>query len=87
MTRSRVTLESREAQELINYQDRRIKVLLFIKKSDSEGSDFYYMGNVRPVLWEEVTIQNDKGQTLPIVNFQLELDRSIREDIYDYFIG
>nr|MCR5516329.1 DUF3427 domain-containing protein [Lachnospira sp.] len=58
-----------------------------IKKSDGEGSDFYYMGNVKPIEWQQKTIKNDKGQDLPIVNFLFSLDREVREDIYEYLIS
>jgi len=43
MTRSRVSLDSDETQKLIHYRENGLKILLFIKKSDGEGSDFYYM--------------------------------------------
>lgn len=82
-----VTLEKDEAQSIINYKDNNLKICLFIKKSDGEGSDFYYMGNVKPIDWQQKTIKNDKGQDLPIVNFLFSLDREVREDIYEYLIS
>ena len=85
MTRSKVSEKSTEAQELINSEQNGLKVYLFIKKSDGEGSDFYYMGKVRPIEWTETTIENDKGHTLPIMNFKMELEHEVRNDIYDYF--
>lgn len=85
MTRSRVSTNSAEAQALMNYRESGLKVYLFVKKSDGEGSDFYYMGQVIPVSWRETKIQDDAGKFLPIMNFQLELKHSVRDDIYDYF--
>lgn len=85
MTRSKVSLTSPEAQQLINYADTNLKIYLFIKKSDGEGSDFYYMGKVTPVEWRETTITNDKGEELPIMNFFLQMKNSVRNDIYEYF--
>lgn len=85
MTRSKVNLNSPEAKELINYEHNGLKIYLFIKKSDGEGSDFYYMGKVTPISWRETTILNDKGQQLPIMNFQMKLEHSVRNDIYEYF--
>lgn len=86
MTRSRVSMESTEAQEIIHYKERGLKILLFIKKSDGEGSDFYYMGQVTPVHWQQTVIKNDAGKELPIMNFQLKLEHSVRDDIYDYLV-
>jgi superfamily II DNA or RNA helicase len=85
MTRSKVSEKSTEAQELINAKQNGLKMYLFIKKSDGEGTDFYYMGKVKPVEWTETTIVNDKGNTLPIMNFKMELEHEVRNDIYDYF--
>ena len=84
MTRSKVNLHSAETKELINYAENGLKIYLFIKKSDGEGSDFYYMGKVTPFDWQETTILNDKGKQLPIMNFQMKLEHSVRSDIYEY---
>ena len=85
MTRSKVSVDSIEAQEIIHYKEKGLKIYLFIKKSDGEGTDFYYMGRVNPIEWMETTIRNNDGKELPIVNFQMELDHAVRTDIYDYF--
>lgn len=58
---------------------------MFVKKSDGEGTDFYYLGEAEPQEWQETAILNDKGQELPIMNFQLKLKHEVRADIYDYF--
>lgn len=67
MTRSRVKLESKEAQSIINDD---LKIHIFVKKSDDEGKDFYYVGDAVPLSWNETRINNDKGESLPIVNFK-----------------
>lgn len=85
MTRNGVALDSRESQEIIDFAKSGLKICLFIKKSDGEGTDFYYMGKVTPVSWRQTTIQNNKGKILPIVNFIFKLEHSVREDIYEYF--
>lgn len=84
MTRSKVTMNSRETQQLINYKENGLKIYLFIKKSDGEGAEFYYMGKVTPVAWIETVIENDKGVRLPIMNFQMKLEHNVRNDIYEY---
>ncbi len=85
MTRSRVSINSPEAQEIINSNNNGLKIFLFIKKSDGEGTDFYYMGKVKPIEWTETTIIDDNGKKLPIMNFQFEMEHDVRNDIYDYF--
>lgn len=41
MTRSRVSADSIESRKLIASSDSGLKILLFVKKSDGEGTDFY----------------------------------------------
>lgn len=84
-TRNRVTLESDEAVQIINYKENNLTIPLFLKKSDGEGSDFYYMGTVQPKSWEQSTIEDDKGRKLPIVYFYFDMDSSVRSDVYEYF--
>lgn len=81
MTRSNLTLESTEVRNILNAERSGMDVLLFVKKSDSEGSDFYYLGKVTPIASEarETTIE-DK----PIVGIPLRLDEPLSEEIYNY---
>lgn len=82
MTRARVKITSPQVVQIQNHQVRK---LLFIKKSDSEGRDFYYLGDVtvlgRPV---QTTIANDKGEEFPIVNFKFLLDKPVEDTLYTY---
>jgi hypothetical protein len=86
MTRSKVNIDSPETQNIIHFKENGLKIYLFIKKSDGEGTDFYYMGKVMPIDWRETLIENDKGQKLPIMNFKMKLEHSVRNDIYEYFV-
>lgn len=85
MTRSRLTLENEQVKKILNAKRSGLRLYLFIKKHDGEGADFYYMGQVEPKAWRQTTIEDDNGKELPIVNFQLELDHPVRDDIYEYF--
>ena len=85
MTRSRVSLESAESQSIIHHKESGLKIYLFVKKSDGEGTDFYYMGQVEPVSYRQTVIQNDAGVELPIMNFVMRLEHEVRSDIYEYF--
>lgn len=82
MTRARVRLTSSQIPAI---QDSRTRKLLFVKKSDAEGSNFYYIGDLR-VLGDplETTIANDAGVQLPIVNFRFVIDKPVEEKLYAY---
>ena len=85
MTRSKVKLESTEAQSIIHYNENNLKIHLFIKKSDDEGTDFYYIGQMEPFKWKQTKIKNDDGEYLDIVNFKYKLHNPVKEEIYKYF--
>ena len=86
MTRSRVKLESKEPQTIIGHEENGLEIHLFIKKSDDEGKDFYYVGRVTPFDWRETTIKDNKGNDLPIVNFKYKLQTEVKDDFYSYFV-
>lgn len=81
MTRSNRTTQSGELQPIIHNKKFENILHLFVKKADSEGSSYYYLGIVEPTKAIDV-IQEKTG--LPIVNMQLVLKDPVREDIYDY---
>ena len=63
-----------------------IRLPLFMKKHNGEGTDFYYMGDVKPIdnTFEETTIQNDKNKDVPVVKVVLELKTPVESSIYNY---
>lgn len=71
-----------ESEQLMNYKNNGIRIYLFVKKSDGEGSDFYYMGQCDPI--EATETINTNGA--PIMNIKLMLHESVQDDIYNYFI-
>jgi len=87
MTRSNLNLNSKEVKEVIDYKKNSIGIHLFIKKSDDEGKEFYYIGPIKPIDHNQTTITNDDGIELPVVNFKFKLDNPIEEELYDYFVN
>ena len=63
-----------------------LRIPLFIKKHNGEGTDFYYMGNVKPIdnTFEETTIKNDKNNNVSVVKVVLELQTPVESTIYNY---
>ena len=78
-SRSQRKIESTEIQDVIN-SDR---ILLFVKKQDGEGTDFYFIGDCSIVNGSIKQDTMDDGET-PVVHFSFELDQSVENDIYKY---
>jgi len=70
----------------IRNHNNKLRLPLFMKKHNGEGTDFYYMGDVKPIdnSFSETTIKNDKGQDVPVVKVILELKIPVEDSIYNY---
>ncbi|XMB86582.1 DEAD/DEAH box helicase [Mycoplasmatota bacterium WC44] len=85
MTRSRRKINSPEVTKIINHEKLGIELHMFIKKDNSEGKDFYYLGRVVYKSAKETTLWDDITQTYkPIVNIQFDFEHEVRKDIYKY---
>lgn len=72
--------ESKYMKEFTSGETKR----LFVKKSDGEGTDFYYMGTFEIDNIKGTTKKNNKGVLQPICDVTLKMNESIREGIFDY---
>jgi len=81
-SKSNRTLSSQELEPLMNQQKSKIKIPLFIKKSDEEGSDFYYMGKVKTLSYKNVEKEDEKHTK--VVEFHYEMENPVSFEIYSY---
>ncbi len=70
----------------IKNHNNKLRLPFFMKKHNGEGSDFYYMGDVKPVddSFVETTIKNDQDKNVPVVKVILELKNPVESTIYNY---
>ena len=70
----------------IKSHNNSLRLLLFIKKSDNEGNDFYYMGDVKPIdeSFEETTILDKNGKSVSVVKVIFKLNQPVEDSLYDY---
>lgn len=83
-TRSRRNLESKEVREIVSGS---VPLHLFVKKDDAEGSDFIYLGLVRPNDATQTTMPGKDGTPLSVVTMNLELGTALDGATFDYFVG
>lgn len=78
-SRSNRRIESSEIQNVINSD----LILLFVKKSDGEGTDFYCIGEVEIV---PGSIKQDKMSVSeePVVHFKYSLKHRVEDHLYEY---
>jgi hypothetical protein len=85
MTKSNRTKKSSDVQAIMNHR-AGLRMPLFIKKSNDEGIEFYYMGDVTPIdsTIKETKMKNDANKQIPVVKMRFLLDRPVETSIYDY---
>ncbi len=83
MTKSKRHLESSEVIKIREFENNGLKIPMFIKKSDLEGDEFYYMGEVSPIVEDIRQTVNSANDS--IVNIPLRFRYYVRDDIYEYF--
>jgi superfamily II DNA or RNA helicase/HKD family nuclease len=84
-SKPRRNIESKDVTAIKNHNNE-LRLSLFIKKSNGEGSDFYYMGDVKPVQesFEETTILDDHGKSVSVVKVIFKLNQPVEDSLYDY---
>lgn len=85
MSRTRRTMSSKEIKNILNSKEEATSIHLFIKKNDSEGKSFYYMGLVNPLVQaaKETQMQTQKAM-LPVVNIPFQLETQVERSLYNY---
>jgi len=86
MSKSKRKLSSPDVQSIRNHEALGLRMPLFIKKTDDEGKDFYYVGDVQPMddSFKQGTMKTDKGKTVSVVQLVFKLDNPVEDGIYEY---
>lgn len=85
MSKSNRKLSSKDVQSILGSQGN-IRLPLFIKKNNDEGSEFYFMGNMHPNKnnVEQTEMENDKGKKVSVVKIRFNLEHSVPDNLYNY---
>lgn len=84
MSRNNRKTSSPELEPLINYNG--METLLFIQKSNDEGIEFYFIGNLEPICYKQV-YRTIEGKEHPIVNFRFKIQTEVKDELYSYFVN
>lgn len=81
-TKSRRSLNSAAERAMA---ENRVDLHVFVKKDDSEGTDFFYLGQARASDARDTTMPGKDGQPLPVVTMLLRFGEPIPAALFDYF--
>jgi superfamily II DNA or RNA helicase/HKD family nuclease/SOS-response transcriptional repressor LexA len=78
-SRSNRKLDSDEIKNVINSE----RILLFVKKEDGEGTDFYFMGDAK-IIPDSIEQSYMQDSNLPVVHFKFHLEQPVIDSVYKY---
>ncbi|WP_445720044.1 DUF3427 domain-containing protein [Flavobacterium sp.] len=78
-SRSNRKLDSDEIKNVINSE----RILLFVKKEDGEGTDFYFMGDAS-IIPDSIEQSYMPDSKLPVVHFKFHLEQPVIDSVYKY---
>ena len=84
-TKPRRRLNSDDVVTIKNYKNG-LKLPFFVKKSNGESGDFYYMGNVTPIdeCFIQTSIKDKNDKDVPVVKIMLSLNNPVEDSLYNY---
>ena len=85
MTKSNRTLNSNDVKAIKEHKNS-LSILLFIKKHNGEGSDFYFLGEVIPKedSFKEVKMKDKNKKEIPVVKLEFKLLTPVEDHLYEY---
>lgn len=82
-SRSDRTLQSSELRPIIQQE---VPLHLFVKKSDSEGLDFFYLGPATSKNSVQTTMPGEDEQFHDVVTMDLRLHSPVEQSLYEYLV-
>lgn len=85
MSKSKRTLNSPDVKSILNYKSG-LRLPLFIKKNNDEGTEFYFMGDVTPIenSFVQTSIPDDNGKEVSVVKINFSMNHTVEDFIYEY---
>lgn len=86
MSKNRRTLSSPDVSAMLNHEKTGMRMPFFVKKSDDEGLDFYYLGELTAIADKFInrTMPGKEGTEVSVVKMEYLLDRTVDYRLYKY---
>ena len=80
------SLNSPDVIAMKNKLTTHMRMPLFVKKSDDEGLDFYYLGELSaiPEKFEDATMSDSDGNQKPVVKMEFLLNKPVEHNLFKY---
>jgi superfamily II DNA or RNA helicase/HKD family nuclease len=89
MSKNKRKLNSPDVSAILAQDEFNMRIPLFVKKNNSEGLEFYYLGNmtVKKETAIEKLIPDDKGKNVSVVEMHFLLEHPVEKSLYDYIVN
>ena len=89
MSKNKRKLTSPDVSQILDQTISNMRIPLFVKKSNAEGNDFYYLGNmlVKKETAVEKMIVKEDGDKVTVVEMNFSLLSPVEKSLYDYLLN
>ncbi len=89
MSKNKRRINSPDVTTILNQQDIGMRIPLFVKKNNSEGVEFYYLGNSKVLkeTAEQISIPDDSGKSVSVVEMNFILENPVEKSLFDYLVN
>ncbi len=89
MSKNKRYLKSSDVKTILSQGEINMRIPLFVKKNNSEGLEFYYLGNllVNKGSAIEKLIPDDNGKMVSVVEMSFSLEHPVEKSLYDYIVN
>ena len=89
MSKNKRKLNSPDVSAILSQKENQMRIPLFVKKNNSEGVEFYYLGNVHVLnnTAIEKYMNDEKGKQVSVVEMTFSLEHAVEKSLYDYLVN
>jgi hypothetical protein len=89
MSKNKRYFKSSDVITILSQGEINMRIPLFVKKNNSEGLEFYYLGNlsVNKLSAIEKLIPDDNGKSVSVVEMTFSLEHPVEKSLYDYLVN
>jgi hypothetical protein len=89
MSKNKRKLNSPDVSAILNQEENQMRIPLFVKKNNSEGVEFYYLGNMRVLRnsASEKHMNGANGKKVSVVEMIFSLEFPVEKSLYDYLVN
>jgi superfamily II DNA or RNA helicase len=89
MSKNKRKLNSPDVSEILSQKENQMRIPLFVKKNNSEGVEFYYLGNIYVIKNSAIEkYMNDaNGKQVSVVEMTFSLEHPVEKSLYDYLVN